>query len=61
MAKATKKEPEKKPAKKANEKVEQVKFNDTVIMHLKDQHGAISALIKRVDRIEKRMGLQREV
>tara|TARA_R100000655_G_scaffold2758_2_gene10719 strand:+ start:1918 stop:2163 length:246 start_codon:yes stop_codon:yes gene_type:complete len=51
--------PKKKP--KADDKKEQLQFNDTVIDQFKKYQHAIQTLDSRISRIERRMGLKREV
>ena len=55
MTTKTKKEP------KTDNKKEQLQFNDTVIDQFKKYQHAIRALDSRISRIERRMGLKREV
>ena len=55
MTTKTKKEP------KTDNKKEQLQFNDTVIDQFKKYQHTIQALDSRISRIERRMGLKREV
>jgi len=55
MTTKTKKEP------KTDNKKEQLQFNDTVIDQFKKYQHAIQTLDSRISRIERRMGLKREV